>query len=63
MVTLELPPKLTAWRVHPTFHVSLLGAHIPSDDMRFPCHDMKSYYDFRAVDEPEWFIDEILAHH
>jgi len=35
-VTLELPPKLTAWRVHPTFHMSLIQAHIPNNDGRFP---------------------------
>jgi len=23
---------------------------------------MKSYYDFRATNEPEWFVNEILAH-
>ena len=23
----------------------------------------KAYYDFRAADKPEWFINEILAHH
>ena len=62
-VTLDLPPELTARWVHPTFHVSLLRAHIPNDDVRFPCHDMKSYYDFGAADEPEWFVNEILAHH
>ena len=62
MVTQELPPELTAWQVHPTFHVSLLRAHVPNDDMRFPCHDMKAYYDFGAADEPEWFVDTILAH-
>src|SRR6266481_2216847 len=45
-VTLELPPKLVNWRVHPTFHVSLIWAHIPNDDGRFPHCDMKSYYDF-----------------
>jgi len=27
-----------------------------------PHRDMKSYYDFGAVDEPEWFVNEILAH-
>ena len=35
-VTLDLPPKLTAWRVHPTFHASLMWAHVPNDDGRFP---------------------------
>ena len=24
---------------------------------------MLLYYDFGATDEPEWFIDDILAHH
>jgi len=60
---LELPPKLTAQRVHLTFHVSLIRAHTPNDNKRFLHHDVKSYYDFGAVDEHEWFVDEILAHH
>ena len=34
-VTLDLPPELTAWRVHPTFHVSLIWAHVPNDNGRF----------------------------
>ena len=51
-----------ARRVHPTFHTSLIRAHIPNDDRRFPRHDTKSYYDFGAADEPEWFINEILGH-
>ena len=62
-VTLELLPELTARRVHPTFHASLLRAHVPNNDTRFPCHDTKVYYDFRATNEPEWFVDEILAHY
>ena len=62
-VTLELPPELMARRVHPTFHVSLLRAHIPNNNMRFLRHDTKACYDFGAADEPEWFVDEILAHH
>jgi len=45
-VMLELPPELTAWWVHPTFHMSLIRAHVPNDDERFPRHDVKSYYDF-----------------
>src|SRR6266481_6082752 len=60
---LELLPELVNWWVHPTFHVSLIQAHIPNDDGRFPCCDMKSYYDFGSTDEPKWFINEILAHH
>jgi len=42
--------------------VSLIRAHVPNDDGRFPRRDAKSYYDFGATDEPEWFVDEILAH-
>ena len=60
-VTLELPPELTAQWVHPTFHASLLRAHIPNDDARFPRRDMKAYYDFRAANEPEWFVDKIFC--
>ena len=61
-VRLELPPELTAQWVHPTFHVSLVRAHIPNNDERFPRCDMATCYDFRATDEPEWFVNEILAH-
>ena len=61
-VTLELLPELMAWWVHLTFHVSLLRAHIPNNNARFPHYDTKAYYDFRAADKPEWFVDEILAH-
>ena len=31
-VKLELPPELTAQWVHPTFHVSLVRAHVPNND-------------------------------
>ena len=62
MATLAIPLTLTARQVHPTFHVSLLRAHVPNDDVRFPHCDMKAYYDFGAADKPEWFVDEILAH-
>jgi len=62
-VMLELPLELTAWRVHPTFHVDLIRAHMPNDNVKFPCCDMKSFYDFGATNEPELFINKILAHH
>src|SRR6266481_3452066 len=61
-VTLELPPELVNWRIHLTFHASLIRAHVPNDDGRFPHRDTKSYYDFGSTDEPKWFVDEILAH-
>ena len=62
-ITLDLPPELMAWGVHPTFHTNLIRAHIPNDNGRFPCCDTKSYYDFEAADEPEWFVNEIQGHH
>ena len=62
-VRLELPSELTARWVHPTFHVSLVWAHVPNNDERFPHHDTATCYDFRAADKPKWFVDEILAHH
>ena len=61
--TLDLPPELTARRVHPTFHMSLIRADVPNDNGRFPSHDTKSYYDFGAADKPEWFVNKILGHH
>ena len=61
-VRLELLPELTAWQVHPTFHMSLVRAHIPNNDERFPHRDTATCYDFGTTDEPEWFVDEILAH-
>ena len=61
-VKLELLPELTTRRVHPTFHMSLLRAHVPNSNERFPRRDMATCYDFGTTDEPEWFIDEILAH-
>src|SRR6266481_1442286 len=62
MVTLELPPELVARCIHPTFHVSLIRAHVPNDDRRFPRRDTKLCYNFGSTDEPEWFVNEILAH-
>ena len=44
------------------FHVSLIWAHIPNDNGRFPCQDTKSYYDFGTANEPKWFVDKILGH-
>ena len=43
--------------------MSLLRAHVSNNNVTFPCHDTKLCYDFRVANEPEWFIDEILAHH
>ena len=61
-IKLELPPELTAWWVHPTFHMSLIQSHVPNNDEWFPHHDMATCYDFGTTGEPKWFVDEILAH-
>ena len=61
-IRLELLPELTAWQVHPTFHMSLVQAHIPSNAERSPHRDTAMCYDFGTTDEPEWSVDEILAH-
>jgi len=61
-VILELPPELTAQRIHPTFQESLIQAHVPNNDHHFPHHNTATSYDFSAAKEPEWFVDEILAH-
>ena len=61
-VMLELPSELVSRWVHPTFHVSLIQAHVANDDEQFPCHDTQSYYNFSPTDEHKWFVNEILAH-
>ena len=48
--------------MHPTFHVSLVRAHVPNNDERFPHRDTATCYDFGTTGGPEWFVDEILAH-
>ena len=61
-VTLELLPELMAQWIHSTFHKSLIRAHVPNDDHCFPGRDTAKSYDFGVAEEPEWFVDEILAH-
>ncbi|KZT63166.1 hypothetical protein DAEQUDRAFT_642233, partial [Daedalea quercina L-15889] len=60
--TLDLPEALRKRRIHPTFHVSLLRPHQPNDDIAFPGRDVTMFYDFGLDDEPEYLVDEILAH-
>jgi hypothetical protein len=61
-VTLELPPELTKRRITPTFHSSLIRPHVANNDELFPRRDVHAHYDFGENDEPEWFVDEIIAH-
>jgi hypothetical protein len=60
--TLELPTALQSRRIHPTFHVSLLRPHYPSDDSLFPNRLQPEPYDFGAPDNHEWFVDDIIGH-
>jgi transposase InsO family protein len=62
-VTLDLPEDLKKRKVHPTFHASLIRAHIPNDDERFPKRDTQVLYDLGENDETEWYVDEIIGHH
>ena len=57
---LELPTALQKCTIVPTFHVSLLQPHHPSDDAMFPKRVHLEPYDFGAPDDQEWFIDKIL---
>jgi hypothetical protein len=59
---LKLPIELEAQNIHLNFHISLLKLHVPSDDNRFPPHNIQLYYDFGYGDEAEQEVDEILAH-
>ncbi|KAF9006391.1 hypothetical protein BDZ89DRAFT_900549, partial [Hymenopellis radicata] len=59
---LDLPPTLTARRIHPVFHVNLLRRHVPSDDVLFPKRLTPGPYDFGGQEDDELYIDEILGH-
>jgi hypothetical protein len=60
--TLELPKPLQERRIVPTFHISLLKPHHPSDDSAFPNRLQPEPYDFGVTDDHEWFVDEIIGH-
>jgi hypothetical protein len=59
---LELPPEMTARRINPTFHTSVLRPFEPNDNERFPHRDTTYLYDYGVPDDNEWWVDEILAH-
>ncbi len=60
--TLQLPVAMQEWRIHPTFHISLLHPHHKNNDILFPNRIQLDLYDFRAADNTEWFMDEIVRH-
>jgi hypothetical protein len=59
---LELPPELAKRRVHPRFHISRLKPHHPNDDALFPNRQKSDIYDFGALEDTEWYVDEIVGH-
>ena len=60
--TLDLPPELKAWRIVPSFHVSLLWQYHKSDDTVFPKREVRTFYDFSDAEDNEWLVDDIIAH-
>jgi hypothetical protein len=61
--TLELPDKLKAQRIHPSFYVSFLHPFKKNDNKIFPKCEVHAYYDFGDAEDEEWLVDDILAHH
>jgi hypothetical protein len=62
MYTLELPKALQEQRIFPSFHISLLRPYYALSDAMFPEQVQPNSYDFRALNNQEWFIDEIIGH-
>ena len=60
--TLNLPDQLKAHRVHPMFHVGLLWAHEPNNDIMFLRRNTQAFYDVGTNDEAEWVVDKLLTH-
>jgi len=60
---LELSTALRERHIHPKFHVSLLRPYNASNDALFPNQMQPEPYNFGALDNQEWFVDEILGHH
>jgi hypothetical protein len=59
---LELPRVLQERRIFPTFHTSLLRPYYTSSNAMFPNRVQPDPYDFGALDDQEWFVDEIIGH-
>ncbi len=60
--TLQLPIALQQRRIHLTFHISLLWLFHKNNDILFPNRIQLDPYNFRAADNTEWFVDEIVGH-
>ncbi len=60
--TLQLPKALQEQWIHPTFHVNLLCPYHANNDELFPNRTQLDPYDFGALDDAEWFVNEIIRH-
>lgn len=60
--TLQLPKALQERQIHPTFHINLLRTYHANNDELFPNRTQPDPYDFGALDDAEWFVDEIIGH-
>ena len=59
---LQLSAELIARCIYPWFHISLLRAHEPNDDVLFLSHESKHFYNFGMPDDEEWLVDEVIGH-
>src|ERR1700726_3782433 len=59
---LDLPDLLKSRRIHSTFHVSQWWQHEPNNDILFPHHEVKVFYDFGVDPNEEWLINTIIGH-
>ena len=59
---LKLSDELERRRIHPKFHVSLLRPFELNDNLLFPSHESKHFYDFGMPDNDKWLVDKIVGH-
>jgi hypothetical protein len=59
---LDLPQKMSIRRIHSVFHVWLLCPFVANNQNLFPKHDANYYYNYGALDNNKWVIEEIIGH-
>ena len=59
---LDLPTKLKAQRIHPSFCISQLCTYNKNDNAIFPKHEVCTYYDFGNAKDNKWLVDNIVTH-
>ncbi|KXN87104.1 hypothetical protein AN958_09271 [Leucoagaricus sp. SymC.cos] len=50
------------YKIHPTFHVSLLRPYNTLNDALFPDQTKPELYNFGINNEHEWFVDELIGY-